>query len=142
MRRLLLVGFLIWAGATIALRLGGQYVFRSTGTASAVVLLAVSLPIMVAVALAVLGNAPQRAVGAIYLVAPGMLLDAISSIWFSIIFPNIRSDAAGLFGGWLLFCNVVVLLTAIAHDHIHRNDSGRQRRRPQHAADGGAESAL
>jgi len=142
MRRLLLVGFLIWAGATIALRLGGQYVFRSTGTAPALALLALSLPIMVAVALLVLRNEPHRAVGAIYLVAPGMLLDTISSIWFSKIFPNIRSDAAGVFGGWLLYCNVVVLLTAIAHDHLHRNDSGRERRRSQHAADGGAEGAL
>jgi uncharacterized protein DUF5367 len=142
MRRLLLAGFLIWAGATIALRLGGQYVFRTTGTAAAVSLLAVSLPIMVAVALLVLRNTAQWAVGAIYLVAPGMLLDTISSIWFSKIFPNIRSDGAGLFGGWLLFCNVVVLLTAIAHDHLHRNDSGGQRRRSQKAPDGGAEGAL
>ncbi len=142
MRRLLLVGFLICAGATIALRIGGQHLFRSTGTASAVALLALSLPIMVAVAFLALRNALQRAVGAIYLVAPGMLLDAVSSIWFSKIFPNIRSDAAGLFGGWLLFCNVVVLLTAIVHDHLHRIDSGRERRRSQHAADGGAEGAL
>jgi hypothetical protein len=42
-----------------------------------------------------------------------MLLDTISAIWFPLIFPNIRIGCSGLFGGWLLFCNVVVLLTAV-----------------------------
>ena len=115
MKRFVIVGFVIWAGATIALRVAGQYVFRSTGTAAAVLLLLISLPLMVAVAVAVLQNAEQRALAAIALVAPGMLLDTISSIWFSRVFPNIRADAAGLFGGWLLFCNVVVLLTAVTY---------------------------
>jgi hypothetical protein len=46
------------------------------------------------------------------LVAPGMVLDSLTTIWFSSVFPNIRPGAAGIFGGWLLFCNVVVLLTA------------------------------
>ena len=39
MKRFVIVGLVIWAGATIALRLAGQYVFRSTGTAAAVLLL-------------------------------------------------------------------------------------------------------
>jgi len=112
MKRIALIGFLIWAAATIALRLGGQYVFRSTGTAPAICILLVSLPVMIAVAINLLPRGPDRALAAIALVAPGMLLDTISSIWFSTVFPNIRADAAGLFGGWLLFCNVVVLLTA------------------------------
>jgi hypothetical protein len=54
----------------------------------------------------------EYAIGAIVLVAPGMLLDTISAIWFSRVFPNIAPDAAGLFGGWLLFCNVIALLSA------------------------------
>jgi Family of unknown function (DUF5367) len=61
---------------------------------------------------------------AIVLVAPGMLLDTISAAWFGSIFPNIRPDAAGLFGGWLLFCNVVVLLTAISTGSEERLDRG------------------
>ena len=114
MKRLALWGFLIFAAATAALRLGGQYVFRDTGTRTALPLLLVSLPVMVWVALRLLRPVPlaERTLGAIVLVAPGMLLDAVSSIWFPAVFPNIRPDAAGLFGGWLLFCNVVVLLTA------------------------------
>jgi hypothetical protein len=110
MKRYVITGFLIWAGATIALRLFGQYMFRSP-----IVLLALSLPVMIGVAVAVLGDARERALAAIALVAPGMLLDTISSIWFPQIFPNIRAGAAGLFGGWLLFCNIVVLLTAVTY---------------------------
>jgi hypothetical protein len=83
MKRYAITGFVIWAGATIALRLFGQFVFRSP-----IALLAVSLPV---------------------------LLDTFSSIWFTQMFPNIRADAAGLFGGWLLFCNIVVLLTAVTY---------------------------
>ncbi|HEV7424844.1 MAG TPA: DUF5367 family protein [Thermoanaerobaculia bacterium] len=107
-------GFLIWAVTTIALRLAGQYVFRG----SAIPLLIITLPVMIAVAIAVLRRyrlPEQRALAAVALVAPGMLLDTISAIWFPAIFPNIRADAAGAFGGWLLFCNVVVLLTAVTY---------------------------
>ncbi len=116
MRRMVILGLVIWALATIALRLGGQYVFRDTGTAAAVRLLLISLVLMIVVALLVLRRtrgAGERALAAIALTAPGMLLDTVSAIWFSSVFPNIRPDAAGLFGGWLLFCNVVVLLTAV-----------------------------
>jgi len=114
MKKIVLIGFVIWLGATVALRVAGQFVFRSTGTGTALALLAVSVPLMMFVAVQVLRGSDQRAAGAIALVAPGMLLDAISTIWFPQVFPNIRPDAAPLFGGWLLFCNVVVLLTAVA----------------------------
>lgn len=123
MKRFAITGFLIWAGATIALRLFGQYVFRSP-----VVLFAVSLPAMIGVAISVLRDAEQRALAAIALVAPGMLLDTVSSIWFSRVFPNIRADAAGLFGGWLLFCNIVVLLTAVTYAPRRGSESAAQSR--------------
>lgn len=114
MKGLAIRGFLIWAVATVALRLAGQYVFRAGGTG--IPLMIVSLPAMIGVALALLQRyhvAEERALAAIVLVAPGMLLDTVSAMGFSTIFPNIRADAAGQFGGWLLFCNVVVLLTAV-----------------------------
>jgi hypothetical protein len=106
---------IIWAVASAALRLAGQFVF---GGRSIILLLLISLPAMIAVATALLQRyrlAEQRALAAIVLVAPGMLLDTVSAIWFPLIFPNIRPDAAGAFGGWLLFCNVVVLLTAVLY---------------------------
>ena len=113
MKRMAVAGFVIWAVATAALRLGGQYVFRG---GSPILLLVITIPAMMAVAIALLQRyqlPEQRALAAVALVAPGMLLDTISAIWFSAVFPNIRSDAAGAFGGWLLLCNVVVLLTAV-----------------------------
>ena len=123
MKRYAITGFVIWAGATIALRLVGQYAFRSPA-----VLFAVSLPAMIAVALMVLRDAEQRALAAIALVAPGMLLDTISAIWFPRIFPNIRPAAAGLFGGWLLFCNIVVLLSAVTSAPRRGSESAAQSR--------------
>ena len=107
-----MIGFSIWFGATLALRIAGQFVFPDSGPASTILLLVISLPAMVFVARAVLGSVHDRALGAIVLVAPGMVLDSFTTIWFSSVFPNIRPGAAGIFGGWLLFCNVVVLLTA------------------------------
>jgi hypothetical protein len=115
MKRMAVTGFVIWAAATIALRLGGQYVF---GRLPALLLLLVTFPVMAFVARALLrrySTTEQRALAAIALVAPGMLLDTISATWFSLIFPNIRIGCSGLFGGWLLFCNVVVLLTAVLY---------------------------
>lgn len=110
MKRYAITGLVIWAAATIALRFAGQHVMRNP-----LILLAISLPVMIYVAMAIVGHAQDRARAAIAVVAPGMLLDTISAIWFVHIFPNIDPSAAGVFGGWLLFCNVVVLLTAVTY---------------------------
>jgi hypothetical protein len=114
MRRIAVVGFAIWLAATIALRVLGQLVFRDPDVLRILVVLLISVPLMILVARAVLGGlAPaERALGSIALVAPGMLLDTFTTIWFTRVFPNIRPDAAAVFGGWLLLCNAVVLLTA------------------------------
>jgi hypothetical protein len=109
MKRMALIGFAIWAAATLALRLAGQFVF-----AHELALLAVTIPLMIALAFVLLRNAADRARAAIALIAPGMLLDTISALRFGDVFPNIPASAAGTFGGWLLLCNVLVLLTAIA----------------------------
>lgn len=109
--RYALLGVAIWAAATIALRLAGAAVFAHPAA-----LFAVSLLAMTALAIAVLprADAGTRARAAIALATPGMLLDAISASAFARVFPNIGADAAGLFGGWLLFCNAIVLVTAVA----------------------------
>ena len=119
MKRYAITGFIIWAAATIVLRLAGQYVMRYP-----LVLLAVSLPVMICVAIAIVGHAHDRARAAIALVAPGMVLDTISAIWFQRIFPNIDPNAAGVFGGWLLLCNVVVLLTAVIDVPLSSSEHG------------------
>jgi uncharacterized protein DUF5367 len=116
MMRVATTGFVIWLVATIAVRVGGHWVFNPSSGAAIAALLAISGPVMFALPRWIFaGLALDRdryAVAAIALVAPGMILDTISAIWFPQVFPNMRGDAAGLFGGWLLFCNVLALLGA------------------------------
>jgi Family of unknown function (DUF5367) len=116
MTRLALAGCGIWLGATIALRLWGQYLLDPSAGWAIAALLLVSAPVMFYLPRRLFrAYAIDRASfgrGAAALVAPGMLLDAIASIWFPVAYPNIRPDAAGLFGGWLLFCNALALLGA------------------------------
>src|SRR5262249_7975935 len=114
MTRIAAVGFAIWLGATIVLRVAGQFVFRNAENSGTLLLLLMSVPLILIVARGVLSGLPptEQALNAIALVAPGMVLDTFSTIWFVKVFPNIRADAAAAFGGWLLLCNVVVLLTA------------------------------
>jgi hypothetical protein len=118
MKRLAFAGIGIWLAATVALRTGGQWILEPDRTIAVAVLLAITAPIMLALPRRLFARfaiKPESyAIGAIALVAPGMLLDTISAIAFPQVFPNIRPDAAGLFGGWLLYCNVLALVSAAA----------------------------
>src|SRR5207245_10709617 len=115
MRKLALAGFVIWLLATVALRLAGQWVIRTDSALSMLMLLAVSAPLMFALPRGLFARfriqPAAYAAGAIMLVAPGMLLDTVSTVWFGRVFPNIAPEANGLFGGWLLFCNVIALIS-------------------------------
>lgn len=128
MKRYAWTGFAIWAAATLALRAAGDVVLRDASPRTAALLLAASLPLMIAIAMAVLRRcaAEERTRAAIALVAPGMLLDTLSAIFFTRVFPNLPAAAAGLFGGWLLFCNVVVLLVAQFDSSFRRRDFARR----------------
>ena len=127
MKRLAFAGFAIWLAATIALRLAGQWIFHAATLPGVGVLLAVSAVLMWRLPRAVFASMriarEDYAVGAIALVAPGMLLDTVSAIAFSRVFPNIAPDAAGLFGGWLLFCNITALLSAASAGRGHNPGS-------------------
>lgn len=120
MKRLFMVGFVIWLVATIALRIAGNRVFNPDRAWSIIALLAISAALMFRLPRWLFSRfaipPEDRAIGGIALVAPGMFLDAVSAICFSNVFPNIRPDAVGLFGGWLLFCNVVALVSAATYD--------------------------
>jgi hypothetical protein len=114
MKRVVLTGFTIWLLASIALRFWGQHLFNPSSTLSVALLLICSAPLMLWLPRQILRRVTPhaRALVAIALVAPGMLLDTFSTIWFPLVFPNIRPDAGALFGGWLLLCNVLVLIGA------------------------------
>src|SRR5215467_8082697 len=100
MTRLAFAGFAIWLVATIALRVVGQWIMRPGATLEIVVLLAVSGVLMWQLPRGLFAwmriAREDFARGAIALVAPGMLLDTISGIAFSRVFPNMAPDAAGL----------------------------------------------
>jgi hypothetical protein len=116
MTRLAIASCGIWLGATFALRLWGQYVLDPSAAWVIPALLIGSAPVMFYLprGLFRLSGIDRGSVGrgVVALVAPGMLLDAAVSIWFPVVYPNIRPDAAGLFGGWLLFCNALALIGA------------------------------
>jgi hypothetical protein len=119
MKRLMMVGFAIWLVATIALRIAGPWLLRPDRPWSIIALLAISGALLFRLPRLLFSRfsipPEQYALGGIALVAPGMFLDTFSAIFFSSVFPNIRPDAAGLFGGWLLFCNVAALIGAAAY---------------------------
>jgi len=123
MKRVAWAGFAIWLAATIALRFAGQWIISSRGAGRVFVLLAVSGVLMYRLPRGLFASMRVRhedyAIAAIALVAPGMLLDTISAIWFPRVFSNLAPDSAGLFGGWLLFCNVVALLSAAIATQRH-----------------------
>ena len=101
-------GLVIWAVATFALRVFGQHILRPGNPLSIVVLFGVSLPLMALVVrrLCRVARLPrdQWIVGAVSVALPTLILDPFSSAFFSGMYPNMEAQAAGLFGGWILWC--------------------------------------
>ena len=106
--RLVRVGFIIWLGATLGLRFGGQHLLRPGDWIGTLVLFVVTFPLMAWLVRRLCAGAgmPQgeRASGAISLLLPTLLLDAFSSAFFLAVFPNMSPQVAGIFGGWMLWC--------------------------------------
>ena len=104
--RLFLSGLAIWFAATIALRFAGDRLLRPDHPP--IVLFTISFPLMALLARGLCRRfhlPPQLwLVGAFSLALPTLLLDSFSSVFFSIVFPNIAPEMAGVFGGWMLWC--------------------------------------
>lgn len=107
MKRVATVGFGIWLGATVVLRFAGQYIIPATA-GGIVLLFAISFPAMALLTRRVshrFGLARKEwPVAAIALAAPTLALDPFTSAFFSQVFPNVRPELAGVFGGWMLCC--------------------------------------
>jgi hypothetical protein len=107
MRRILALGFVIWLGATALLRAVGQYIVPATPVAT-LLLFAATFPAMAWLARRVCrtsGLPPAEwPLGALALAAPTLLFDPFTSAFFPLVFPNMRADLAGVFGGWMLLC--------------------------------------
>jgi len=106
--RLFLFGLGIWIGATLGLRLAGQYLLRPGDWKGTIILFVVSFPLMAWVVRRLCRSVnlarEQWPAGAISMALPTLLLDPFSSAFFPGVFPNMAPEVAGVFGGWMLWC--------------------------------------
>jgi hypothetical protein len=113
-RRCFTIGFIIWLVATLALRFAGQYLLNPHNSLAFIALLIPSFPLMALVARRICADADlpreQWPAAGIFLVTPTLVLDTFGSAFFSWLYPNIPPEAAGLFGGWMLWCCAGALL--------------------------------
>lgn len=110
-------GAIIWLSATVALRLGGQWILHPGSGIATVVLFAASA-LVVALLVRRLCRASklpreQWPAGAISVLLPTLSFDPFSTAFFPTVFPNIDPAAAGLFGGWMLICCAGGLIGAL-----------------------------
>ncbi|MGA3024636.1 MAG: DUF5367 family protein [Bryobacteraceae bacterium] len=111
-----LCGLGIWIAGTIALRLFGQRLLHPGNWTGTLLLFALSFPAMAWIVRRLCKRfqlpPDQWPAGAISIALPTLLLDPFSSAFFPAVFPNIAPEAAGLFGGWMLFCCAGALVGA------------------------------
>ncbi|HMG36364.1 MAG TPA: DUF5367 family protein [Blastocatellia bacterium] len=105
-KRLLLYGIGMWLSGTAVLRLAGERLLHPGNWKSILILFGLSFVLTGWLVRRLCGGLPQERVfgGAISLVLPTLLFDPFSSAFFTLVFPNIDPNAAGLFGGWMLCC--------------------------------------
>ena len=112
--RLVVCGLAIWGGATAALRVRGQHLLYPDDWRRTLLLFAVSFPLMAWIVRRLCRGLrlprEEWLTGAVSVALPTLLLDSFSSAFFPIVFPNIPPEAAGLFGGWMLWCCAGALL--------------------------------
>jgi hypothetical protein len=105
--RMLAVGFVLWLVGTIGIRIFGQYLFRPDNPISVVALL-ISFPLMFLLVRKICADAnvpvEQWPLASVVLLTPTFVLDTLSTILFPIFYPNIDQHAAGLYGGWIIWC--------------------------------------
>lgn len=116
--RLFLWGLAIWAGATLALRAGGQHVLHPADPRGTIVLFAVSFPVTAWTVRRLCRRLrlprDQWLAGAVSALLPTLLLDPFSSAFFPLVFPNMAPEAAGPFGGWMLWCCAAGIMGVVA----------------------------
>jgi hypothetical protein len=101
--RLVVIGLVIWFAVTLLFRWVGQFVLVPGDTARTVFTLLAAIPLMYVVmnlVLPALGlEGRTRPLGAVLVLAPGLMLDGLLSItFFATVFPNMDPAAAGSFG--------------------------------------------
>jgi len=104
-KRALLTGIILWFVGALAIRLGGQYIFRL----NLLLLYLLSFAAMAVLVPRILGGMGLEKdawpAAATLLMLPTLILDSLACAFFSTVYPNLSPAAAGAFGGWMLiFC--------------------------------------
>jgi uncharacterized protein DUF5367 len=107
-RKFIILGFIFWLAATLALRAVGQRVLPDGRWLNVVILYAISFVAMASVVRIACIRArlvsQDWPVAAVSLLLPTLLLDPFSSAFFPVVFPNMAPERAGVFGGWMIIC--------------------------------------
>jgi uncharacterized protein DUF5367 len=114
--RLFFSGLAIWVVATLALRLAGQRLLHPGDLKGTLILFVVSFPLMAWMVRRLCARfqlpRDQWLAGAFSISLPTLLLDPFSAAFFPAVFPNMRPEVAGVFGGWMLWCVAGALVGA------------------------------
>jgi hypothetical protein len=121
---LFLWGLGIWAAATVALRIAGQYLLHPGNWKGTLILFTVSFPLMAWIVRGLCSRfqpVPEKwPAGAISIALPTLLLDPFSSAFFPVVFPNMAPEVAGVFGGWMLWCCAGTMVGALLRPGTRR----------------------
>lgn len=113
----LVIGVVIWFGATLVMRVAGQFFFHhdsATWMAGNFIAMLIAMPLL-ARAIFQWRRVPvaQRAAVALAVAVPGMLLDVLTTYFFAQTFPNMDAAGDGAWGAILLFSYALFLVPAL-----------------------------
>jgi uncharacterized membrane protein YoaK (UPF0700 family) len=108
MKKVTMIGLVLWGVGTIGIRLAGQHMLHAQSAVGTIALYVCSFILMALLARRIFSrmglNRECWPRAATLLALPTLLLDPFSSAFFSSVFPNVDPGAAGVFGGWMLIC--------------------------------------
>lgn len=117
-RKFLMIGLVGWLAATLGFRLCGQFILTPDDeTRTLVVGLLLSAPLVLLMRTFYrserLQQTSERLAAAFSVAVPGMLLDALTTLFFGYVFPNMASDAGNDFGALMLWGYAVIIITGL-----------------------------
>jgi hypothetical protein len=113
MVRWMLVGFAIWAMATYTVRLTDIFALPPGLSERLLLLAAIAVPLLFGALWLLVRNVPpeNRLPVAAAIAAPGMVADAIATIFYAEFFPLADPASASAFGALMLWGYAVIILS-------------------------------
>ncbi|MFT3808664.1 MAG: DUF5367 family protein [Micropepsaceae bacterium] len=113
------VGFIVWLAATLLFRFYGEHFF-GVGDIENAILFIIAAPLcwgFMVLYLGVLNVLPEnRALAAVSFVLPGMVLDALVTANFSLVFPKLDMSLDAKFGALMLLAYAAALFGGYSSD--------------------------